>query len=265
MSNRDVTLGQYVPGRSPVHRTDPRIKLVLAVVFSATLFVVNGWTGYGALAGYVIACTALARLPWGLVVRSLRPILLLVVLTIVFHGVQTPGAPLAVWGPVEITGEGLTAAVRLAVRLVLLAAGVSLVTLTTSPVAMTDGLERLLSPGRRLGLPAAEIAFMVSLALRFIPTLAEEFDRIVKAQKARGADWESGGVFRRARALVPVLVPLFVRAFRRADGLALALESRCWRGAEGRTQWRSGRVGARDWLVLVGSLVLFGVVGWRCR
>ncbi|HEY8496595.1 MAG TPA: energy-coupling factor transporter transmembrane protein EcfT [Limnochordales bacterium] len=265
MAFKDVTLGQYVPGASPVHRTEARVKLLLGIAFSVVLFVVHEWQGYGVLAAYVAAATALSGLPVAFVARSVRPIVWLVALTVVFHALLTPGTPVGGLGPVQVTAEGLETAGRLAARLVLLAAGVSLVTLTTSPVAMTDALEWLLAPGRRVGVPAQDVALMMSIALRFIPTLAGELDRLMKAQKARGADFETGGPIRRARSLVPVLVPLFVSAFRRADALALALESRCWRGSAGRSRWRTRRLGTADWAVLVGSLALFAVVGWRFR
>lgn len=265
MALKDVTLGQYVPGGSPVHRTEARVKLLLGIAFSIVLFVVDEWQGYGVLAAYVAAAMALTGLPVGFVVRGLRPILWLVALTVAFHALLTPGTPVVGLGPVQVTAEGLETGGRLAARLVLLAAGVSVVTLTTSPVAMTDALEWLLAPGRRVGVPNQEIALMMSIALRFIPTLAGELDRIMKAQKARGADFETGGPIRRVRSLVPVLVPLFMSAFRRADGLALALESRCWRGSAGRSRWRTRRLRAADWAVLVGSLTLFAVVGWRFR
>ncbi|HLT58499.1 MAG TPA: energy-coupling factor transporter transmembrane component T [Limnochordales bacterium] len=262
---RDVTLGQYVPGRSPLHRTDARAKLLAGLCLAAALFVVNAWAGYGALAAYVLAMALVSGLPLGLVVRSVRPVLWLVALTVVFHGLFTPGTPWAGWGPFQITVEGLDTAGRLAVRLILLVAGVSLVTLTTSPVALADALEWLLKPGQRLGLPAHEIAMMMTIALRFVPTLLEELERIVKAQQARGADLETGGLLRRARALLPVLVPLFVGTFRRAEDLALAMEARGWRGGVGRTRWRAPRWALGDTVALAGSLLFFAWVGWRFR
>ncbi|MBO8141979.1 MAG: energy-coupling factor transporter transmembrane protein EcfT [Firmicutes bacterium] len=263
---KDITLGQYVPGRSPVHRTDARVKLLLGMALAVSVFLVDGWPGYGVMAAYVLAAAALSGLPLSYVLRGIRPVAFLVVLTVVLHVLFTPGTPLWRLGPVQVSAEGLDTALRLAVRLILLAAGLSIITLTTSPVAMTDALEWLLGPGRRLGVPAHEIAMMTTIALRFIPTLAEELDRIIKAQMARGADFETGGPLRRARALVPVLVPLFLSAFRRADELSVAMESRCYRGAEGRTRWRSaGRFDARDWAVLVASLLVMIGAGWAWR
>lgn len=262
---RDIALGQYIPGGSPLHRLDARVKLVVGIALAAALFVVNAWAGYGILAAFVLAATLLSGLPLGYVARGLRPVLWLVALTVVLHVLFTPGTPLVNAGPLQVTAEGVDTAGRLAVRLILLVAGVSLITLTTSPVALTDGLEWLLKPGGRLGLPAHELAMMMTIALRFVPTFLEELDRIVKAQKARGAELDTGGPVQRARALVPVLVPLFVSAFRRAEDLALAMEARCWRGAAGRTRFRAGRWEARDAVVLAGSLLLLAWVGWRFR
>jgi len=260
---RDIALGQFIPGRSPLHRVDARVKLLVGLALAAVVFVVDGWAGYGALAVYLLAAALLSGVPLAFVARGLRPVLWLVALTVIFHVLFTPGTPLVALGPVLISAEGVDAAGRLATRLLLLAAGASLVTLTTSPIALTDALEWLLRPGQRLGLPAPELAMMTTMALRFVPVLLEELDRIVKAQRARGADFETGGALRRVRALVPVLVPLLVSAFRRADDLATAMEARCWQRAAGRTRWRSARWERRDWLVLGGTLVFFTVLGWR--
>mgnify|MGYP001120032352 CR=1 FL=1 len=265
MALRDVTLGQFVPGDSVLHRLDARVKLVCGLVLAAALFATGAWAGYGLLAAYVGLATGAARLPAGAFARGLRPVLWLVALSVTFHALLTPGTPVVDFGPLAVTVEGLDAAGRLAVRLVLLVMGVQLVMMTTSPVALTDALEWLLTPGRRLGLPAHELAMMVTIALRFVPALVEELDRIIKAQKARGAELERGGPISRARALVPILVPLFIGAFRRADALALALESRCYRGSLGRTRWRASRWAARDWTALAGSLVVMVLVGWRFR
>ncbi|HEY8418349.1 MAG TPA: energy-coupling factor transporter transmembrane protein EcfT [Limnochordales bacterium] len=260
---RDITLGQFVPGRSPLHRVDARVKLLVGLALAVVVFVVDAWAGYGALAAYVLIAALLSGLPLGYVVRGLRPVLWLVALTVVLHVLFTPGTPLVALGPVRISVEGVDTAGRLAARLLVLAAGASLVTLTTSPIALTEALEWLLRPGQRLGLPAQELAMMTTVALRFVPTLLEELDRIMKAQRARGADFETGGALRRVQALVPVLVPLFVGAFRRADELATAMEARCWRGAAGRIRWRTARWERRDWLALGGTLLFFTVLGWR--
>lgn len=242
---RDLLIGRYVAGDSPIHRLDPRTKIVLTGAYVVILFVLNDWAAYAVMAAATAGAVALARLPVVYVLRGLRPVLLLLALTVVLNLFVVPGEPLARLGPLTATREGLELGSRLAVRLVLLVVTASVLTLTTPPIALTDGIEALLRPlGRRV--PAHELAMMMTIALRFIPTLAEEAERIMKAQMARGADFARGGPLQRARSLVPLLVPLFVGAFRRADDLALAMEARCYRGGEGRTRFRELRLGARD-------------------
>ncbi|PZN09177.1 energy-coupling factor transporter transmembrane protein EcfT [Thermaerobacter sp. FW80] len=258
----EPVLGQYVPGDSPLHRLDPRTKVVLLAAYSLVLFLVRQWAAYGVLAGFVLGAAVLARLPLAGVLGGMRPMLWLVGLTLVLNLVAVPGDPLLTLGPLVATQQGLELGLRLAVRLLLLVTAAALLTLTTSPIALTDGLEALLRPlGRRV--PAHELAMMMTIALRFIPTLAEEAERIMKAQMARGAQFHRGGPLRRLRALVPLLVPLFVGAFRRADELALAMEARGYRGGAGRTRYRELRVGRRDAAaVLLTALVLGVALRW---
>ncbi len=260
----DITLGQYVPGKSPVHRLDPRTKILGATVFVAVLFAAKGIPGYLAVTVFALLAVVLAAIPLSYLLRGLRPLLFLLALTVVLQVFLTPGTPIWHWGPLVATREGLVQGIFLSYRLVLLVFVTSLLTLTTSPIALTDGLERLLNPFKRFGVPAHELAMMMTIALRFIPTLLEEADKIMKAQMARGADFESGNPIQRARGLVPLLVPLFVGAFRRADELAMAMESRCYRGGEGRTRLKQLRFSRVD----AGALVLFtllavAVVGLR--
>ncbi|MCS7172799.1 MAG: energy-coupling factor transporter transmembrane protein EcfT [Armatimonadetes bacterium] len=246
---RSLSIGQYIPRDSPVHRLDPRTKLLATTVFMVALFLVRGFWGFAVFAAFLGATLALAQIPIGFALRSLRPVLLLLLLALVlqlFFGTPEGGTVLVRLGPLVATREGLVQGLFVTARLVLLIVGTSLLTYTTSPVAIADGLERLLNPFRRVGVPAHELAMMMTIALRFIPTLVEETEKIIKAQTSRGADFESGGPLRRARALLPVLIPLFVSAFRRAEELALAMEARCYRGGEGRTRMKQLRYTSRD-------------------
>lgn len=259
-----IPIGMYLAGRSFVHRLDPRTKILSALVLMAALFVVRGFLGFAVLAAFVLLSVAAARLPVGMILRGLRPVLFLLALTLVLNALLTPGRPVLVLGPVRASAEGLRLGAFLAIRLALLVTMTTVLTLTTSPVALTEGLERLLGPFRRLGVPAHELAMMMTIALRFVPTLAEETQKIMKAQEARGADFRTGGLVRRARSLIPVLVPLFVSAFRRAEELALAMEARGYRGGAGRTRLRELKAGGRD---AVAAALTAGalVVTWWLR
>ncbi|MCL5677388.1 MAG: energy-coupling factor transporter transmembrane protein EcfT [Firmicutes bacterium] len=259
---KDITLGQYVPGTSPVHRLDPRTKILGVTAFVVLLFLAHGLMGYLVVTAFSVLVVALSSIPISYLLRGLRPLLFLLVLTMVLQVFLTPGTPIWHWGPLVATREGLTQGIFLSYRLVLLVFVTSLLTLTTSPIALTDGLERLLQPFKRLGLPAHELAMMMTIALRFIPTLLEEADKIMKAQMARGADFESGNPLQRARGLVPLLVPLFVGAFRRADELAMAMEARCYRGGEGRTRLKQLRFTGVDAGALVLVALLTASVVW---
>lgn len=233
-----ITLGQYYQTDSLLHRLDPRVKLVGTFVYLISLFVVDSFAGY-LLAGLFLAVMImLSNVPFRYIVRGMKTIVFLLLITVVFNLFLTPGEVIWQAGIFKITREGLTFAVKMAVRLSLLILGSSIMTLTTTPTQLTDALESLLRPLKKVHVPVHEIAMMMSIALRFIPTLLEETDKIMKAQTARGADFESGNLLRRAKAMVPLLVPLFVSAFRRADELAMAMEARCYRGGNQRTRMK---------------------------
>jgi energy-coupling factor transport system permease protein len=258
---RYVAVGQYLPRESAVHRLDPRTKITLVMLLMVVTFLVGDFTGYGLLLLFLVALFALGQIPLGYAARGLRPIVFLLLLTfalnLFFSGVRG-GTPLLQLGPLVITSQALSRAAFIALRLILLVVATSLFTYTTSPMALTDGMERMLRPFRRLGVPGHELAMMMSIALRFIPTLLEETERIMKAQMARGAEFQRGNLLQRARALLPILVPLFVSAFRRADELALAMEARAYRGGEGRTRMRELQFAPRD---AVASLVTLAATG----
>lgn len=262
---RYVTIGQYIPRDSPVHRLDPRTKIAAVTLMMVAIFIVPDFFGYALLALFLLGVVLASRIPMGYMLRALRPILFLLILTVIlnvfFSGIQG-GTVLVRLGPLVVTREALLRAIFVGSRLIGLVIVTSLLTYTTSPVELTDGLERLLRPFRRIGVPAHELAMMMTIALRFIPTLLQETEKIMKAQMARGAEFDRGGILRRARAMVPILVPLFVSAFRRADELALAMEARCYRGGEGRTRLRQLRFAPRDAVALVVTIaasVLFAV------
>ncbi|HBI63757.1 MAG TPA: transporter [Clostridiales bacterium] len=254
---RDITLGQYFPGNTRMHRVDPRTKILLVTAIIAALFVCSNVPSYLVLTVYILGLTAASKLKLRMVLRGLRPILVIILFTAVLNLFLTPGETV-LWraGVLSITSAGVSKAILIAARLILLIAGASLLTYTTSPIQLTDGLERLLSPLKKLHLPIHELAMMMSLALRFIPTLVEETEKIMRAQRARGADFDTGNLLHRARALVPILVPLFVSALRRADELATAMECRLYRGDIGRTRLRQLRFG-RDDVICAAAAVLF--------
>ena len=243
----NMTLGQFLPGDSVVHRLDPRTKIILMVLYIAIVFVVKQLAAFLLPALLLVLMFALARVPVSYLFSSVKPLRFLLVFMFVLNLFFTPGETvLWQWRFVIMTQEGLRQAVFITIRLLLLVTGTSMLTLTTSPIALTDGLERLLSPLSIFRFPAHELAMMMTIALRFIPTLMEETDRIRKAQMARGADFESGNLIQRAQNMIPILVPLFVSAFRRADELAMAMESRCYHGGEGRTRMHELHFHARD-------------------
>lgn len=256
-----ITIGQYLPGSSYIHRLDPRTKLLVTVLLIAVLFLVDTFVGYGLITAYVLLAFWLSQVPIKYILRGLRPIIFIIVLTLTLNVFMTPGEILWQWRFLTVTKEGLVKGAMMGARLILLITGTSLLTLTTSPIALTDGIESLLRPGRRIGIPAHELAMMMSIALRFIPTLLEETEKIMKAQMARGADFESGNLLRRAKSLIPLLVPLFVSAFRRADELATAMEARCYRGGEGRTKLKQLRYTRLDYVALGFSFAFMVVLG----
>ena len=234
---KDITLGQYFPIDSPLHKMDPRTKLILLVLHIVAIFLANNLVSYCLITAFTLGIILLSRVPVKLYFSGLKPILFVIVFTAVLNIFLTPGEKIVFYGyQTPMTWEGLMLAGKMALRLVLLIITSSALTYTTSPITLTDGLEKLLSPFAKLGLPTYELAMMMSIAIRFIPTLIEETDKIMKAQKARGADFESGSIFRRVKALAPMLIPLFISAFRRADELAVAMESRCYQGGSKRTR-----------------------------
>ena len=243
---RDITIGQYYPVDSPIHRLDPRTKLSGTMVFLISLFLTKSVIGY-VLATLVLASLIkVSRVPFRFITKGLKAILILLIISVSFNLFLTDGRPIFQIGFLRVTWEGLILAAFMAVRLVYLVLGSSLMTLTTTPNQLTDGLERGLGMFRRIGVPVHEIAMMMSIALRFIPILVEEADKIMKAQTARGADFDTGGLLDRAKAMVPLLVPLFISAFRRASDLAMAMEARCYHGGEGRTKMKPLKYEKRD-------------------
>ena len=247
---KDITLGQYFPGNSLAHRLDPRTKLILTVLYIVILFCAKGFVSYGVVALLLLTGVKVSGVAPRALVRGLKPILFIICFTAVLNLFYTPGEALASFWIFTITKEGLVTAFFMVLRITMLIMGTFLLTYTTSPIALTDGLETLLGPLKRLKVPVHELSMIMSIALRFIPTLIEETDKIMSAQKARGADFESGNLLQRARALVPILVPLFISAFRRADELAVAMECRCYHGGEGRTKLHVLHYQHRDYLVL---------------
>jgi energy-coupling factor transport system permease protein len=248
---KNITLGQYFPGDSAVHSLDPRMKILLALALIVVVFLVESLFGFILLGAFVAFVTILARVGAGSVLRSVRPLLFIIIFTFIlnmfFYNGQTI---LWQWGAVKLTEEGIYKAVLIVLRLTFLIFSTSLLTLTTSPMQLTDGMESLMKPLTKIKFPVHEMAMMMSIALRFIPTLAEETDRIMKAQMARGAEFDSGNLIKKAKNMVPLLVPLFISAFKRADELALAMESRCYKGGEGRTKMKILRFAPRDFVAL---------------
>ncbi|NLC37958.1 MAG: energy-coupling factor transporter transmembrane protein EcfT [Clostridia bacterium] len=261
---KDITIGQYLPGSSLIHKLDPRTKIVGALIFMVALFAVKNLLGYLSMGMFTVLVIFLSRVPLSYLIKGLRPVLIIIIFTITLHFFLTPGTEVFRWGILKITWEGIRQGVFMGLRLVFLVLVTSLLTLTTSPISLTDGLEYLLSPGKRIGIPAHELAMMMSIALRFIPTLLEETEKIMKAQMARGADFSSGNLWTRAKSMVPLLVPLFVSAFRRADELAMAMEARCYRGGTGRTRMKQLMFGLRDYVTLA-AVVLFAIYAVSTR
>ncbi len=255
---KDITLGQYFPGNSIVHRLDPRTKLILVLFYIVALFQAVGWVSYAVVILITALCMYLSKIRFGSIFKGLKPMLFIIALTALLNLFYTAGTPIVPgW---IITWEGLDRAVKMILRIVMLITGTFLLTYTTSPMALTDGLDLLMSPLKKLKVPVHEMTIMMSMALRFIPTLIEETDKIMSAQKARGADFENGSLVRRAKALLPILVPLFVSSFRRADELAVAMESRCYHGGEGRTRMKQLKMAKRDYAaLLLGLLFLAGM------
>ena len=259
---KDVTLGQFFPGDSLIHRLDPRTKLIALIFYIVTLFTAGSWLSYGFVFLFLAICIAVSKVPLKAFIRGMKPLVFILIFTGLLNLFLTPdGTVLFQYWKIVITVEGVTRAIFMVVRIMLLISGTFLLTYTTSPISLTDGLESLLGPLKVLRLPVHELSMMMCIALRFIPTLIEETDKIISAQKARGADFESGSLMKRIKALVPILVPLFISAFRRADELATAMECRCYHGGEGRTKMKLLRYKRSDYLTfLVLPLVLAAVI-----
>ena len=264
---REITIGQYYPADSILHRLDPRVKLLGTLVYIISLFVFRSW-GYLLGMVFLAVLIILSKVPFSFMVRGLKAIVILLIFTMLLNMLLTPGTVIWQWKFIKITVEGLKMAGKMGIRLIFLILGASLMTLTTTPNKLTDGLERSFRPLKAVHVPVHEIAMMMSIALRFIPILLEETDKIMKAQTARGADFESGGLIRRVKAMVPLLVPLFISAFRRANDLAMAMEARCYHGGEGRTQMKPLHYERRDYIaygilaVYLAAAIVLRVLGY---
>ena len=260
---KDITLGQYFPGNSVVHRLDPRTKLIALIVYIVALFTADSWLTYAIAFAFLAVSIAVSQIPVKAIVRGMKPLVFVLIFTGILNLFFTAGETvlLSFWR-ITITLEGVTRAIFMVVRILMLISATFLLTYTTSPISLTDGLESLLSPLKKLRLPVHELSMMMCIALRFIPTLIEETDKIISAQKARGADFETGGLMKRLKALVPILVPLFISAFRRADELATAMECRCYHGGDGRTKMKLLRLKRPDYcaFVLLAALLCVQIV-----
>lgn len=258
---KNITIGQYYPVKSPIHSLDPRTKIICVFLYIVTLFFAYDYYSYTSAILFSLAIIFLSRIPLKTILKGLKPIIIFVIITALIHVFLTPGTEIWRWKVLKITKEGVNQAIFTACRLILLIGVSSLLTLTTTPIALTDGLERLLHPFKKIGLPAHELAMMMTIALRFIPTLLEETDKIMKAQMSRGANFTSGSLIKRSKALVPLLVPLFISAFKRAEELALAMEARGYHGGEGRTRMRVLKMHSID-LVSIGVVLIFSFYMW---
>lgn len=258
---KDITLGQFFPIESPLHKLDSRTKILILILYIVTIFITKSPLGYGLIILFTLIMMKTSKVPFKMYFKGLKPILFVIVFTAILNMFLTDGKDLPVFGfSIGITVEGVVMAVKMALRLVLLITVSSILTYTTSPMALTDGIEKLLKPLTKIGFPAHELAMMMSIAIRFIPTLIEETDKIIKAQQARGADFDTGSLLKRAKALVPMLVPLFISAFRRADDLAVAMESRCYRGGSSRTRLKEIKFGAIDFFGALIFVLFFAIV-----
>ena len=252
---RNITIGQYYPGYSVVHKLDTRLKLIFVLAYMVSIFLVSDFIGYAVVFAFLAFVIWISTVPPRFILRGLKPVFIIIALTFCLNLFMARGDVLIAMGPLTITSQGLYTACYMAMRIVLLILGASMLTFTTKPVKLTDGIEALLMPGVRFGVPAHELAMMMTIALRFIPTLLEETDKIMKAQQARGADFETGSIFRRAKALIPIFIPLVVGAFRMASDLAMAMEARCYRGGKGRTKLHIFAWRRRD----TGAVIIFAV------
>lgn len=263
---KDITIGQYFPGKSPIHRMDSRVKLLLDLVYLVMLFTAQSFTGLLVGLFFMVMCYIIADIKLVMILKSVKPILPLMIFTAILNMLFITGEkPLFQWWIISIYPEGIRMSCFMLLRIVSLIVGMSLLTYTTSPIMLTDAIERLMSPLKKLRFPVHELSMMMTIALRFIPTLVEETDKIMSAQKARGAELDSGGFLKRAKSLVPIIIPLFVSAFKRANELATAMECRCYKGGEGRTRMRQLKIAARDIIAVLIMLTLFaGIIVLNC-
>ena len=257
---KDITIGQYFPGTSPIHRMDPRGKIIFMAIYIVELFLAGNLQAMAVSALFILCCYKISGIPIKMMLKSIKPVIMLIVFTGVLNMLFVDGNVLFQFGFIRITDQGVFYAIVMAVRIICLIAGTTLLTYTTSPIVLTDGLERLMEPLNKLHVPVHEISMMMTIALRFIPTLIEETDKIMNAQKARGAQLDNGKMTERIKALVPVLVPLFISAFRRADELAMAMECRCYRGGDGRTRLKVLRCEKQDYIDLAVCIACFAVI-----
>lgn len=257
---KDISIGQYFPGKSVIHRMDPRIKLILTVVYIVMLFMVKNVLLFLLIIAFLASIILIAKIPIKSVLKSVKPILPLIIFTSLLNMFFVSGTIIFSWWVINISLEGIELAISMSIRIVCLIIGASLLTYTTSPIALTDAIERLFKPLKYIKFPVHEMAMMMTIALRFIPTLIEETDKIMSAQKARGADLETGGVIKRAKALTPILIPLFISAFRRAEELALAMECRCYKGGEGRTRMKQLSFSSIDWISVAVMVIAITLV-----
>lgn len=257
---KDITLGQFFPGKTVVHRLDPRTKLLLVIVYIVALFSAKSFVTYAIMLATLCGIIAVSKISPKVILKSIKPLLVIICLTGLLNLFYTQGDPLVHFWIFTITRQGVYSAIFMVLRISMLISGTFMLTYTTSPITLTDGLEQLLEPLKKLRVPVHELSMMMCIALRFIPTLIEETDKIMSAQKARGADFETGSLLQRAKALIPILVPLFISAFRRADELAVAMECRCYHGGEGRTRMKQLRYGRNDVVALVGGFVIMAAI-----
>ncbi len=257
---KDITIGQYFPGNTIVHRMDPRVKILIVLLFILTLFMINSFYPYLLIVLFLIFSIKLTEIPLKIILRGIKPIIPIILITFTINVLFTKGEIIAKLGPIVISKEGLKQASFMAARLIFLILGSSLLTLTTSPISLTDGIEKLLNPFRKIGVPAHELAMMMTIALRFIPDLLEETDKIMKAQMARGADFESGNILRRAKNLIPLLVPLFINSLRRSEELAFAMDARCYRGGDNRTRLHELKLRQKDIIILIVTIAFFALI-----
>jgi energy-coupling factor transport system permease protein len=257
---KDITLGQYFPGNTVVHKLDPRTKILMVVIYIVSLFSAKSYVSYAVMLVCLIGAIRLANIKLSTMMKGVKPLMVIIILTAILNIFYTPGETLVSFWIFKITKEGIRTAIFMVMRIIMLIMGTFMLTYTTSPIMLTDGLELLLNPLKKIHAPVHELAMMMSIALRFIPTLIEETDKIMSAQKARGAEFDTGGIIDKAKALLPILVPLFISAFRRADELAIAMESRCYHGGDGRTKLRQLKMEKRDVTTLTLGIAVLVIV-----